>query len=155
MSESKKFKVKYLEENDRRCVGYRNNQGSLELVFEHEVFEKLPPSPPEKGQELFDTIFAINPLTRLPDGDIAVFMNENTSPEVRQYIQQQLMSALPQDAEMPSISDKDMEAFGGADGFDNFRRGENESLSDYRDRVIKFLQDVEKPVEVSPDGKSE
>lgn len=40
---------------------------------------------------LFSQIYAVNPLTNLPQGDIAVFMNANTSPQVRDFIVNELM----------------------------------------------------------------
>lgn len=137
-------KISFLEENDRRALGYRQNEGSKDLVFLY--YDPKEPTPPDtENRELFDIIFAVNPLTKLPDGDIAVFMNQNTSPEVRQFIQQNLQTEVPDNLLAPTVSDSDLEKFGGADGFENFRRRNGESIENYRDRVIDFVKELNKP----------
>ena len=46
-------------------------------VKEYASVDTIPQS-----EQLFNEIFTINPKTLLPDGDIAIFMSENTSPEI-------------------------------------------------------------------------
>lgn len=45
----------------------------------------------DSKENLFNQIYSVNPLTNLPQGDIAVFMNANTSPQVRDFIVNELM----------------------------------------------------------------
>lgn len=82
---------------------------------------------------LFDSIFAIDERTKLPQGDIAVYMSENTSPEVRQFIQQNLLHE--NNAVLPE-NGKDLDD----DVIASLTRGKSESVSQYRDRVISWLK---------------
>lgn len=82
---------------------------------------------------LFDSIFAIDERTKLPQGDIAVYMSENTSSEVRQFIQQNLLHennvVLPENGK--GLDD---------DVIASLTRGKSESVSQYRDRVMSWLK---------------
>ena len=98
----------------------------------------------QANEQLFDQIFSVNPKTLLPDGDIAVFMSENTSPEVRNYISQMLMNPLPDDSSaLPSGYDIDEDTLVGLT-----RRG-SESINDYRSRVVNFLESQRSEVQAS------
>lgn len=60
--------------------------------------------------QLLNAIYAIDPVTNLPTGDIACYLSPNTSPEVKQFIMDNLMidvsgSAAPRSADM---SDEDL-----------------------------------------------
>lgn len=124
---------------DRRAKGFRDFEGILSspLIMSEgkkRKVEKLP----VKGQELFDMIFSVNPLTGLPQGDLALFMNENTSPEVRQYISQNLMSDNSQGL-APSVSAPDRESIPD-DVIVELSRHDGESLTSYRDRMIDYVK---------------
>lgn len=98
----------------------------------------------QENEQLFDQIFSVNPKTLLPDGDIAVFMSENTSPEVRNYISQMLMNPLPDDSSsLPSGYDIDEETLVG------LTRRSSESVNDYRFRVVTFLESQKSEVQSS------
>lgn len=55
----------------------------------------------EENKSLMDIIYSRDSNTGLPVGDLALFMNDNTSLEVRQYIQQNLLAE--QNADSPSV----------------------------------------------------
>ena len=40
---------------------------------------------------LYDDIFAIDPITKLPSGDITVYMSNETSPQVKDFIKNNLL----------------------------------------------------------------
>ena len=124
---------------DRRAKGFRDFEGVLSCplimsVGKRRKVENLP----VKGQELFDMIFSVNPLTGLPQGDLALFMNENTSPEVRQYITQNLMSDNSAGI-VPSVSAKDSDSISD-DMIVELSRRDGESLGSYRDRMIDYVK---------------
>lgn len=101
----------------------------VQVYPEQEVKNVFPTS----DESLFDFIFSVNPRTLLPDGDIAMFMNENTSPEVADFIRKNLMS------------DNGLSADGAKyDGIDDdtlaqYTRNQGESLSQYRDRMYGIV----------------
>lgn len=124
---------------DRRSRGYRDFEGLQNCVFHDTVIDELDLSFNSlKGEELFNLIFSVDPITGLPQGDLAVFMNENTSPEVRQYITQNLMLDVSSSA-APSVMAKDSDSLDD-DMINQLSRGSHESLSDYRDRMINFVK---------------
>lgn len=106
---------------------YRSCEKVLVDVYEEKEEEKPDQLP--KSEQLFDLIFSVNPRTKLPDGDIAMFMNDNTSPEVREFIRQNLMSdnGLETDGAKYNGLDDDTIAL--------YTRNQGESLSQYRDRM--------------------
>lgn len=81
------------------------------------------------AERLFMQIYSVNPRTHLPDGDIALFMGENTAPEIRDYISKNLMQdygSQTDGAKYDGIDD---------DTLAMYTRNQGESLQDYRDRM--------------------
>ena len=119
-----------------KALGFTQYNQIADLDFE-------PVKPDEKPDErvlpdnlIFDEIFAVNPVTKLPDGDIACFMNENTSEAVRNFIIQNLTN------DNGSMSD----ASGDFSALDDdtialYTRNSGESVSQYRDRIISYIKD--------------
>ena len=90
-------------------------------------------------QSLLNMIYDINPETGLPSNDIGVVLNKHASPEVLQFIKDNLMSDVSKSAVSPV-----------RDGIDEdtaftLMRGQNESRNDYISRVRNFL-DTEKGI---------
>lgn len=86
-------------------------------------------------KQLFDLVFAVNPRTDLPDGDLQMYLSKNTRPEVRTFIEQVLRQdngQLSDTSQIRGLSDDDIQ---------NFSRGSDESLSDYRLRLYNFVKD--------------
>lgn len=94
----------------------------------------------DTADAIFDSIFAINPRTGLPDGDIAMFMSEKTSPDIREYIRTQLMSpnGVKADTTFDGLSDDELH---------EFSRKDFESVTQYRDRLLNFLRESNKPAD--------
>lgn len=84
---------------------------------------------------LFDEIFKVNPFTGLPDCDLAVFMNENTSPSVRQFIELNLRkeNILPSDS--GSFGDELSD-----DLIAEFTRSSDETIENYRQRLVSVVR---------------
>lgn len=124
----------------KRAFGYIQFQALKDI--EPIIKASEPVMKEQDNEQLFDQIFTVNPRTLLPDGDIAVFMSENTSPEVRNYISNMLMNPLPDDASaLPSGYDIDEETLVG------LTRRSSETFNDYRSRVVSFLEKQKNEVE--------
>lgn len=85
------------------------------------------------AERLFMTIYSVNPRTLLPDGDIAMFMSDNTAPEIRDYISKNLMQdygAQVDGAKYDGIDD---------DTLAIYTRNQGETLQDYRDRMYRVV----------------
>lgn len=114
-----------------RALGFPEYRALKGRIFQEPIVEvkKSDVVPPQ--EELFNQIFSINPKTNLPDGDIAIFMSQNTSPEIKDFIQRNLMSPI------------DLENDGAKyDGLDDdtlaqYTRDANESVTDYRNRMYR------------------
>lgn len=119
-----------------KALGFTQYNQIADYDFEPVKPDEKPDERTSSDNLVFDEIFAVNPVTKLPDGDIACFMNENTSEAVRQFIIQNLTS------DNGSLSDSSGE-FSQLDDDDIalFTRNSGESMSDYRDRLVNFVRD--------------
>lgn len=84
------------------------------------------------SDELMKLVFAVDPVTKLPSGDVAMYMSENTSPEIKAYIQKQFMSpqSLSSDTTFDGLSDDELVALS---------RGSDESVGAYASRMRSLL----------------
>lgn len=114
------------------AIGHREYRGLENREFVEVVGRDLDPGVFDSTKVLFDKIFAVNPVTNLPDGDIAVFMSENTSPEIKAFIQSQLMTPNGQqsDTSFAGLSDDDLSVLS---------RGADESLTAYASRMRSVI----------------
>lgn len=120
---------KNLSNVGKRYLGYRILSMIVSPIIELPDFERDKPH----EASLLDSIFAIDERTKLPQGDLAVFMSENTSPEVKQFIQQNLLQ--DNNVQLPE-NGKDLDD----DTISALTRGSGESVSSYRDRVMDWLK---------------
>lgn len=114
------------------AVGHREYRGLENREFVEVVGRDLVSDVVDSSKVLFDKIFAVNPVTNLPDGDIAVFMSENTSPEIKAFIQSQLMTPNGQqsDTSFDGLSDDDLASLS---------RGADEPLAAYASRMRSVI----------------
>ena len=114
----------------------------------HRVFDSVPMKEHksiidvnEPNQALLDLIFQSDPVTGLPVGDLSVFMGEKTNPEVKMFIESQLLHEridsesamnLPTDVtnKFRELSDDDVALFS---------RNHNESREDYARRLQLYF----------------
>lgn len=123
----------------QRAKGFRD----FEQILDNEVVEvkaKLHTVERKKPESsLFDLVFAVNPDTGLPQGDIAVYMSKNTSPEVKRFIELNLHSPVGSSdasySDFSNLSDDDI-AF--------YTRGRDESVQSYRQRLYDNIKSLNK-----------
>lgn len=117
-----------------RAYGYPEFQPLRNQEFHDREKEEPVKAEVDQMQVMFDNIFALDSRTKLPSCDVSVFMSENTSPEIKQFISQNLFreSLVSDDSNLTDGIDEDTLA--------NLTRGVSESRSSYRDRVMEFLK---------------
>lgn len=94
----------------------------------------------DMNSQLFETIFAVDPLTHLPSGDIALHLSTQVDPSVKRFIELNLHSPVSIDSDssgnFKDLSDDDIAMF---------TRNNIESSADYARRVHSLLlSDLEK-----------
>lgn len=100
----------------------------------HPVRDFVEPEFDKKDSPVLNLIYAPDPVTGLPKGDYAIYLSDNTSPEVREYIRANLLRELPNAPALPD--DQSDELF-------EYIRGTNESMSDYVARMNELMKPVE------------
>ena len=99
-----------------------------------------------KDSQLLDYIYALDPVTSLPCGDLAIYLGDRANPEIRYFIEMNLLQPLAPEAgsDMPdevvnkfrTLSDDDI-AF--------FSRSKIETREEYADRLkLYFVQEKQK-----------
>lgn len=129
-----------MQVHEMSCLGvkvygfnqFRSLKGVEYPIPEYEPLQEVNIDP---NQSLYDLVFSVNPETNLPDGDIAMFMNENTNPDVRRFIEMNLHS--------PQVIDGD--SAGQFSELDDdvlitLSRGQYESISSYRSRLFEYIK---------------
>lgn len=126
----------YSNIGDVRVRGFREYDSYMDIV---DQFIDPDPTPEPDIKEtpldvIFAQVFSVNPRTKLPDGDIAVFMNENTHPEVRDFIAKNLMN--------PNAFEADSSIVDGLtdDDIVRYSRKSGESNSDYARRLYDSIK---------------
>ena len=128
-----------------RASGFREFRAlmAVESGFECGLVDEQKPNIVRSDDSLFAAIFTVNPLTKLPDGDLAIFMSEKTSPEVRMFIEQNLLRDV---GEGESVQAADMSD----DEIVRYSRKHGESVGDYRQRIYDtLLSDMRADIERS------
>lgn len=131
-----KMKISDLSLIGKKCEGFT-------LFSQIKDFDIQDTNPKDKVLDtkssddvLFDEIFSVNPFTGLPDGDLAIFMNENTSPSVKQFIELNLRK----DTNLVS----DSAGYSGQlsdDLIAEYMRNSDESIDSYRERLVSIVRD--------------
>ena len=102
-------------------------------VVPSDISLKLPKdSPVVKENPLLDVIYGLDEKTKLPKGDIALFLSDRTSPEIRSFISQSLHSELPDTPSFPVDVDID---------FTRYMREKGESRNDYLSRMQMVIKE--------------
>ena len=113
----------------------------------------VEPNPEVEGESpersILRAIYAKDPITGLPSGDIAAYVSSKTSPEVKQFILNNIMIDTSS-ARTPVIPDgiSDEEAL-------IFSRKDGESVSDYRQRVQRLSLDANQALEYARSRQKE
>lgn len=122
-----------------RILNYalRTSQFDSMHFIDGEIMDSPSVDVKDTHSQLLDYIFGTNPVTGQATGDIAAFMSDKTNPEVRAFIETQLMREsvssdgiknLPTDVlnKFRSVSDDDVALFS---------RNHDEGLDEYVNRV--------------------
>lgn len=95
----------------------------------------------DKHEDILDSIYTVDPVTRLPTGDIVAFLSDKTSPEVRNFIQTQLMQKVSSEHSLTDVDDETRIALA---------RKHNESRSAYLSRLNDYLDGIKSQLPVAP-----
>lgn len=115
----------------RRIIAYSQNEGILNPVeLEDKVIIK-PTYNVQQESDVFDMIYAPDPVTGLPVNALGVFLNSDTSPLVRDFIASQLKATDNSNPVLPEGVDDEVLAI--------LTRDRNESLSQYTSRVKDYM----------------
>lgn len=130
-----------------RAYGYPEFWPLRDLEYQEVEHKKREDGAPDNLQLMFDNIFAVDPRTGLPSCDVSVFLSENTSPEIKQFIAANLMREHvgEVDAHLSDGIDDDVVA--------ELTRGSSEGSAAYRNRVYKFLENERKAIDSSRSNK--
>lgn len=99
-----------------------------------EISQIKRPDTVNQNEVLLDSIFAVDPRTGFPTSDITAFLSDKVSPEVKMFIQSQLLKP---NRVVGASSDLD------EDTLAMLSRGHNESLDSYKDRLLDFINTQE------------
>lgn len=107
------------------------------------IVPEATPDTVRSDNELLNYIYGIDPVTGHPIGDLAFYLGENTRPEIRTFIETNLMRDMSSDSKSPlhlptevvnkfrsELSDDDIAAFS---------RNHGETSEDYANRIKTFL----------------
>lgn len=120
--------------NPNKTFGYNEFKALPDMVVE--PLEEIPDVEVRSSdkENLFAQIYAVNPTTGLPDGDVAVFMNSNTSPQVRDFIVNELMrpDGTEKATHFDGLSDDELYALS---------RQHGEDIQAYKLRMFNVIRD--------------
>lgn len=84
--------------------------------------------------KLLSIIFAVDEFTRLPKGDLALYLGENCNPSVREYIEKNLLQSVSSENLQTSELDDDTIL--------QLTRGVDESRRDYVARINNYMEQL-------------
>lgn len=97
-------------------------------------------------EELLDMIYSIDPRSGMPKGDLAVFMNGDANPEIRDFIQKNLMMEMPtsegQGLVMNDVLRNSFTKNITDDDIAEFSRNANETSDEYAKRISEKCHDL-------------
>lgn len=120
----------------RKCYGFNLYRDLVDVDFpnpEDPVVEQSVNQNMDKS--LFDLVFSVDPCSGLPVGDLAMYMSENTSPEVKRFIELNLHK--PYDVSSDTSGKKGLTD----DDVAMYMRDSDESISAYRMRMFNVVRE--------------
>lgn len=106
------------------------------IVFPVDESQKL-------DSELYGCIFGVDPVTGIPNGDLAVYLSPDTSTEIKDYISQRLLHENGEPQSALSLSQDVLNKFKGTitdDDIAFFSRNDNETREEYANRLRWHFQ---------------
>lgn len=121
-------------------LGYNIYKGLENRVYVIPPSPQLPKVVAKSSDDIINMIFSVDPDTLLITSDITHYLGEKTSPEVRQYIQNQLMRENSDSSPIDLPADKVEDYRNIPDDLRvDLMRGEYETIEDYQDRIVSKL----------------
>lgn len=110
----------------------------------YKLFEipwKSEPDVKSKKEELFDMIFSADPVTGVPQGDLAIYLGDKANPEIKAFIQNELLSERDDLADGVRMPDEVLNKFKSLSDDDValFSRNHNESREEYANRLRLYF----------------
>lgn len=103
---------------------------------------------------LLSAIYSLDPITHAPTGDIACYVSDKTSSDVKRFILENLMRDVSSDA-MPAVSGlSDDEILTYQRGRDESRDAYASRLSEYARMNAKIVEDAKRNVSADPNKQS-
>ena len=128
----------------RRC--YLINTGARPVEYKEGNFIDPPAKNDvaEKYKQLLDIIYSVNPQVGYPQGDLAVWLSENASKEVRDFVEQNLIhqDAPSSPVEMSTSLLNELRTKITDDDVAAFARKRGESSDDYAARMYQHLGNI-------------
>ena len=115
------------------------------LVYVDPPQEKVSEVKVDERERLLNFIYSENPITHHPQGDIAIFLSEKANPEVKAFIQQNLMTDNVTEETLLTADESlvnRMKAVITDDDIARFSRNIGESREEYAYRIRQFMDDV-------------
>lgn len=106
-------------------TAYRFSFGCVNVV-EPEVSDKNT-----EENAVLDVVFGVDPFTRLPQNDVAVYMSDKVPQEIREFIGANLLKPMPKSDGVPDDQ---------SDILHDLVRGANESVTDYAVRIRDIVE---------------
>lgn len=112
--------------------------------------ESVPASDPDSDvrpsdSQLLDYIYGLDPVTQLPCGDLSVYLGEKANPEIRQFIELNLLQERMDGKSAMDLPQEVINKFKGVisdDDISAFSRNHGESREEYADRLkLYFLNE--------------
>lgn len=96
----------------------------------------------DKNKQILDLIFGLDPITKHPIGDIAMYTSDKVNPEVRMFIEQNLLRDLPNSEGLNLDQDtvNKMNTNLTDDDVAKFSRNHGESKEDYALRLKDYFE---------------
>ena len=116
------------------------------------MFDSFPDSPPKQDLEdkkssvdlLLDSIFAVDPKTLLPRGDVSQYLSKDTPDDIRSFIEKQLFNDKKGFNEVDKLSGDFLDL---PDDFViSMQKSKDETNEAYLDRLNQYLEDTKRRV---------
>ena len=95
--------------------------------------------------QLLDYIYSVDPVTSLPCGDLAIYLGDKANPEIRNFIEMNLLQPRSDGKSVMDIPQdvlNKMKSVVGDDDIVQFSRNHDESREEYADRMkLYFLNE--------------
>lgn len=126
-----------------RIYSYNNRHSITFDVVDGAVLD-APSDVVDKNQQLLDLIFTNDPVTGMPTGDLALFTNEKANPEIKRFIELNLLHENAEVGSSLNLPDDIANKFRGTindDDIAQFSRNHDESREDYANRMRQWFVD--------------